>query len=178
VNPQGSSPHPSTRAGGDLDALLQPSLMQSGQAPALYSVRASFLVAFFGGVYAALLFCWLNVRKLNRTRQDAVFFVALALLWTGLLGWFAYATALDQVPSWLSFTGNTARDGRYLGRIAGMLAFGLVYLRLRRFFKAAQLAGMAPPSPWKPALIIIAASAALTFVVAAVGAMLAGTAPP
>ena len=160
---------------GDLEALLQPTLAGRGPTPALYSVRANFLVAFFGGVYATLLFSWLNSRRLGRAREDGLFYALIAVLWTGAVMAIAYLMALDRLPSWLAQTDRPARDIRYLGRVVALLVFGVIYLRLRRFFKAAQIAGVESPSPWKPGLAIVAAAIVLSFVAGAAGAMLAGT---
>ncbi len=159
----------------DLEALLQPTLKGRGQTPAPYSVRANFLVAFFGGVYATLLFSWLNSRRLGRAREDGWFYALIAVLWTGAVMSIAYLVALDRLPSWLAQSDRPARDIRYFGRVVALIVFGVIYLRLRRFFKAAQIAGVESPSPWKPALAIIAGAMVLSFVAAAGGAMLAGT---
>lgn len=174
-----SEPHgpgSAARRGGDLDALLQPTLGGQRSAAALYSVRASFMVAFFGGVYASLLFSFLNSRRLGRTREDGWLYALIAGLWTAFLAWGGYALALDQLPDWLAPTGQHARDFRYIARACALLVFGGIYLRLRRFFRAADLAGMEAPSPWKPGLLVSAVAFGLNFAALAIGATLAGAA--
>jgi hypothetical protein len=54
-----------------------------------------------------------------------------------------------------------------------MLVYGLFYLRLRRFYKAAEIAGDAAPSPWLPGLGAIAAGIAINFAAVALGVVLA-----
>jgi hypothetical protein len=168
------SPHESdTHAGSkaELEALLQPSLAGTEHA-ALYSVRANFLVAFFGGVYATLIFSFLNSRRLGRARTDAALYLGIAVVWTATLAWSGYLLAADQWPDWLVLTGSAGRDARHVARAVSLAVFGLLYLRLRPFYTAAQLGGRESPSPWKAGLLAVALSAALTWLIGALGASL------
>jgi hypothetical protein len=168
------SPHESDAhagSGAELDALLQPSLARAEHA-ALYSVRANFLVAFFGGVYATLIFSSLNSRRLGRARTDAALYLGIAAAWTATVAWCGYLLASGQWPDWLLLTGSAGRDARHIGRAVSLAVFGLLYLRLRPFYTAAQLGGRQAPSPWKAGLLAVAASAALTWLIGALGASL------
>jgi hypothetical protein len=159
-----------------LSSLLEPSLQHGRASEPIYSVRAGFMVAFFGGLYATLIFSFLNSRKLGRAREDLWLYVTLAALGTALVVWLGYAAISGELPSWLSFTDNRGRDSRYVVRAVALLMFGACYLRLRRFYTASQLAGQAPPNPWKPGLAACAVSVLLTLGAGALGAMMAG--PP
>ena len=155
-----------------LDALLQPSLAHTGLREPLYSVRAGFVVAFFGGLFASLLFSGLNSRRLGRTHQDAWLYAVIACIWAASLLWLGYAEATQTLPSWLSVTRDAHRDIRYASRALALAVFGLCYSRLRQFYVAATLAGQDPPNPWKAGLSCAAIGSVLTYLIAALGASL------
>jgi hypothetical protein len=156
-----------------LEHLLQPSLSEDVPHRPLYSVRAGFFVSFFGGVHATLIFSFLNSRRLSRAREDLWLYLAVGLVWLIALGAFAGHAAGSELPGWLAIAGDSTRGLRYASRLVGLIVFGLFYLRLRPFYKAAELAGDAPPSPWLAALGAIGAGTGTAMIGATVGALLA-----
>jgi hypothetical protein len=148
------------------ESLLQPTLAAAAPAEPLYSVRANVLVAFFGGVYAAALFCALNARRMRRLKHDAWVCILVAVVWSFVLFSAGRAIATDSVPAWLEiFPGKPSANARHLGRVAALALFGALYLRRRVQFKAQALAGIDAPNPWPAALVSIAVSLALSGVV-------------
>ncbi len=161
-------------SGGDLEALLTPSLGARSGANSLYSVRASFFVAFFGGPVAALIFGFLNSRRLGREREDGWLYGVIALPLIVLLVWLGYAASADELPAWLGTTKEASSLRRFLPRALALLIFGGIYLRLRPFFKAAELSGQPAPDPWRPGLVTVAAATAINVAAAGAGVVLAG----
>src|SRR5687768_8037512 len=111
----GSSRQLQPEVDSQLDSLLQQSLGQARPHEPLYSVRANFFVAFFGGVYATLIFSFLNSRRLGRTRDDAALYLLLAAAWTAAVVVVAHLHAAGQLPPWLDPTGG-AREMRFAAR--------------------------------------------------------------
>ncbi|MEZ4331765.1 MAG: hypothetical protein R3F35_08415 [Myxococcota bacterium] len=157
------------RAGQNgLDGLLEPSLRAETVGPVPYSVRASFMVAFFGGIYAILYFTWLNSRRLGRLRRDVWLLGSLAVAWTLVLVWIVVASLDGEVPAWLGEPRDAMRALRIASRALSLGVFGLIYLRLRVCFKAAELSGREAPDPWRPGLTAVAVGTLVSLAVAAV----------
>lgn len=146
-----------------LSALLEPSLRGEAPARPLYSIRAGFLVAFFGGPYAALIFASLNSRRAGRLTADLKWWLALGALWTGALWWMMPATLTSGPPALRFFVPS---ELRVLVRICGLLTFGVVCLVHRALQRASTLREDAPPSPWLPGVGALLAALALTAAVA------------
>lgn len=157
----------------DLGHLLRPSLGPT-VAPMrpLYSVRAGFLVAFFGGVYATLGFSALNTRRAGRLARDAWLYALAAVAWTGVLIAAGHALGTDGLPSWLGFAGTPQRGVRWVGRLTALALFGLVYLRHRALLKTQALVGTDAPNPWAAALLWVVLGAALSFAALTLGVAL------
>jgi hypothetical protein len=134
------------------ESLLTPSL-SSRNAPAatLYSVRSSFLLAFFGGPLAIILYSALNSVRLRRPLDALAYLAALALV-AGL-----YIALLERAAPLLAL-------GRLIGRNAfsvistcmALLLMGAFYLMHRKQHRANQLFGADAPSPWIPAILCAA----------------------
>lgn len=139
---------------GPIDRLLEPSLAPdaSGDALAPYSVRASFFVAFFGGVFALLIFSALSSRRMRRLERDAALYVALAIASASLVVLEASWLAAGTVPAWLEILGEGTRGVRNLSRVLALAAFGAVALRHRTLQKAIELSGREAPNPWSAGL--------------------------
>lgn len=163
-------PMPENRgnSASSIDHLLEPSLSPL-QGQELYSLQASFMVAFFGGGLASVLFTSLNSRRLDRLSKDlpllllgGAFFVALTV-WTGTL----------TVPgAALPFEGDLQANSRLMRIVSRGLAlvfFGLGFLAHRRFHSAAKLSGSAHAKPWKPALACVGVSIGASFLLVLVG---------
>jgi hypothetical protein len=149
--------------------LLEPSLQQAIVERPLYSVRAGFLTSFFGGVYAAAIFGLVNAARMRRLGKDAWLCAGAVLLWSAFLVWSAQFIGATSAPEWLGWLGDPGRTVRRISNAAGLLLFGLQYLRQRSLYKAYSLSGRDHPNPWPLGLSSVAAAAALTFVLIALG---------
>lgn len=152
-------------APGGLTQLLEPSLRSDPGEGVPYSVRATFMVAFFGGVYAILWFSWLNSRRLGRAKEDAWLYAHVALVWTVAMGWWVHAILDGSLPAWLGRDDDSQRSVRLVSRGIALAVFGVIHLRLRRFFKAAELSGQEAPSPWQAGLTAVALGTVVTMAV-------------
>lgn len=130
------------------ESLLTPSLTPSA-APAaqLYSVQSGFLVAFFGGPLAIILYSALNSWKLRRPLEALAYLAALVLC-VGVL--VAIVTGLLPLGWLADIIGNSAAE--VLWRALSIALFGAFYLMHRKQHRSAALFGAKPPSPWIPAI--------------------------
>jgi len=136
---------PDTGTESPIAALLTPSLSSAVVQP-LYSVRALFFTAFFGGGAAGLWLSYLNARRLRRQRKDAVYLLLLGAVWLAFQVDLILLTR-DGVLLGAAW-GNTGRGGRALTHLAALLVAGVAFLPHRPFHRAMQVAGMSPASPW------------------------------
>jgi hypothetical protein len=158
-----------------LDQLLEPSLSDGTRATSIYSARAGFMVAFFGGGLASSIFGALNSRRLGRLGEDAWLYALGMLFFAGAAVAAGYAVAAGV--DFATLGEDARRQGsalRILSRALGLGFFGLVFLRHRRFYKATELAGEDAPSPWLPGLGCIAAATLISLVLAGIGAVIGG----
>lgn len=129
-------------------SLLTPSLSsKTAPSTALYSVQSAFLVAFFGGAFAIILYSAFNSWKLRRPLDGVAYAAAAAL--TVLLN---YAIATGWAPLTNLFATLGEGSPRYLVRAVSLLLFGAFYLLHRKQHRSASLFGIAPLSPWIPAI--------------------------
>lgn len=162
-------------AGGDGGAgrgglLLEPVIADSGASPVrLYSLTASFMVAFFGGGgLPIILLSAMNSQKLRRLNADLWLYILGATFFAALTVVGAYAAATGTEIPVLQVLGEGSRGHRAMNRALALLFFGAVYLRHRRFHRAANLMGLDPLNPWGAAIGAIVAGSAMIIVVAAV----------
>jgi hypothetical protein len=133
-----------------VEDLLKPSLQATGPAIAIYSIRASFFVAFFGGPLGIVLFTALNARRLDRLRKDGP--------WLMIGGAIAIGAMLAQI-----FLLDTAREGgsglvtsqnlRIANRALALLLCGAFYLMHRAQYRSMQFLGLESPDPWVPGFV-------------------------
>ena len=129
-------------------SLLTPSLSsRTAPSTALYSVQSSFLVAFFGGAFAIILYSALNSWKLRRP-LDGIAYVAAAALIVAL----NYAVVSGWAPLMALFDMLGKGSPRYVVRAVTLLLFGGFYLLHRKQHRSATLFAVAPLSPWVPAI--------------------------
>jgi hypothetical protein len=130
------------------ESLLTPSLSPSA-APAanLYSTQSAFVLAFFGGPLAIILYSALNSWKLRRPLDALLYLAGLALsifYIVGLLG--GYAPLLRLVD----LIGDSGPE--VLWRALALALASTVYLLHRKQHRSAALFGARPPSPWIAAI--------------------------
>lgn len=155
--------------GKSIAHLLEPSLSPLRQAPALYSLQANFMVAFFGGGLASVLFTGLNSRRLGRVSKDLPLLVAGGVFFVVLTVW---AGTLTVPGASLPFEGDlqaNSRMMRIVNRGLALVFFGLTFLSHRRFHSAAKLSGAEHAKPWKPALACVGVSIVSSFLLALLG---------
>lgn len=157
-----------------IDHLLEPSLGDRGGGASIFSVRAGFFVAFFGGGFAAVIFGVLNSRRLNRLAQDWWIYVLGAIVFGAAAVCTGHQLGGVPLDSLATAEGrDRARVLRMASRALALGYFGLIFLRHRRFHKAMELSTEDPPSPWVPGIAAAAAGAAITFPLAMLGAWIA-----
>lgn len=169
-------PYTASPAGSDAlhgSAALNPPRMPSSAPPSAppYSLRASVIVAFFGGVYAILLFSLFNSRRLGRARSDAPLCAALAVAWTIVL------LVLSQGPAFrtLSAFALPAEEPRSYGlfsRVASLVVCGVLYLRVRPLYHGGGPTESAMPVTVKAGALALLAGTGLTLLVGFVGLLL------
>ena len=142
-----------------IQSLLTPSLSsKTAPSTALYSVQSSFMVAFFGGGFAIILYSALNSWKLRRPLDGLAYAVAAALIFA-----LHYAVAFMWPPLMALF--NTLGDSspRYAMRALSLLLFGAFFLLHRKQHRAGALFGVAPLSPWIPAIACMVAGYGINY---------------
>lgn len=160
-----------SRSNPDLDGLLEPSLEQPEAARPIYSVKATFFVAFFGGPLAVTFFSALNSKRLDRLRRDLPVYVAAAASIVGVV--YLYSElALDGSLFEMAREARQefTRHYRWLSRGHALVLCGVFYLLHRSAHRAQELIGADPPSPWRAGIACALADAALR-----IGALLALT---
>lgn len=151
--------------------LLTPSLQGDLPTRPIFSSRAGFWVAFFGGVYASAIFSAFNLVRMRRLSRDAWICAAGVLLWTPLLVWLANAVAHpERAPEWLLPIG-TATAMRLAGRGCGMLLFAILYLRQRTLYTAQRLTSDESPNPWPLGIASCVAGTLVSYAVVIAGRM-------
>lgn len=135
--------------------LYTPSLSTDHKPPALYSPRSVFLVAFFGGAFAAATYPLLNSIRLKRLGLDAWVVVLMLVGYGFLLYWLWWPKDGYSQEAWLAVT--RAKDSlyRYLPQayaLAGWMVFHFLHWPMQR---AADLMAIPRPNPWVPALACI-----------------------
>jgi hypothetical protein len=155
--------------GESLDRLLEPSLKRDASFEPLYSLRAGFFVAFFGGPFAALGFAALNSRRARRLAADLLPFVVFALIAAACVVWTADLAASPAPPEWFSALGGKRRAPRTVVTGVAILEFGLIALRHRPLYAANELRGDKPPSAWVPGLAAVLLGQAVSLSLALLG---------
>lgn len=164
---------PLPAAAADVEHLLRPTLAAAPLRRPLYSVRAGFFVAFFGGVYATIGFSALNSSRAGRLAKDLWIYLLVAAAWSALMIAVGYGIAADNLPGWLDVAGKPGRTVRFAGRGLALAVFGMVYLRHRPLIKAQELLGdEPPPNPWPAGLLTAVAAMVLTLLFGWIGAAL------
>ncbi len=167
--------------------LFAPSLEDARPRKQPYSVRATFLTAFFGGPFAALAFIWLSVRRIGREHADRLLW-ATALIVTVLVvgaasAWLQMTAPLPGTERFSegdhdAHSAEPVREGteqtneaqRFPTRplrvglqLWGLAFVGLFYLRYKAFITAAEMRDELP-SPWRAALACIVLGAVVQVV--------------
>jgi hypothetical protein len=139
------------------DDLLRQSIgkVDNPQRP-IYSATAGYLTAFFGGPFAAVGMAGLNAWRLGRLRTDALALAGCAALAVGLITFLLRPDLFGPADF-----GFSTRDVRIGARVLALLLFGAFWLLHRRYYRAMQLLGLEPPSPWLPAIACIVANVLL-----------------
>jgi hypothetical protein len=130
--------------------LLTPSLSGQRHSVNLYSPQSSFMVGFFAGPIALILYSALNSYRLKRL-ADVIAYLGAAIITVMLLYWYLI-TADGAVAVWLNE--EFGRDAtRFLTRFLALLLWGGFYLMHRKYHRSAEVFDVKPPRPWIPALL-------------------------
>lgn len=130
------------------ESLLTPSLSPSA-APAanLYSTQSAFVLAFFGGPIAVILYSALNSWKLRRPLDALLYAAGLLAAGAYIVGWRTGYAPLVRLIDTIGDRGPEA-----LWRALALALCSLVYLMHRKQHRSAALFSTKPPSPWIPAI--------------------------
>jgi NADH:ubiquinone oxidoreductase subunit 5 (subunit L)/multisubunit Na+/H+ antiporter MnhA subunit len=154
----------------DNDDLLSPSLEENVAQP-IYSVGALIAAAFLGGGFAVCLLGVQNARRLRRLRRDLPWLLlAFAVAATAVIGALVYFQ--DAI------SGAISRDARLLIRGIAFALVGLMYLLHRKPYRAAQLVGIEPASPYLAVAAAVIASVVVSFGLAAAYFSITQALPP
>lgn len=167
------SPYSASPTGGEAlhgSAALEPPRMPLSVEPSAppYSLRANVIVAFFGGVYAILLFSFLNSRRLGRAKCDAPLCVALGVAWTVAILLLSQASAFGGVSAF-TMPAEQPRDFRLLSRVASLVVCGVLYLRLRPLYLSGGPTESEMPVTVKAGALALLAGTGLTLLVGFIG---------
>ncbi len=150
----------SQRAPGELETLLEPSLEGEGAARPIYSVKATFFVAFLGGPLAVTLFSALNSKRLGRLRRDLpIYALGVAAVAATVYLYARYAFDGGMLELAADDRRELVRRYRWLSRGMAIALCGLYYLPHRGAHRAQQLLGEDPPSPWRAGIACTVADA-------------------
>ena len=155
-----------------LEDLLQLSLRRDERIRPVYSVRAGFLVAFFGGLVAAVGFSALNTVRAQRVAREAPLLGVLACAGVAYSIWAGYAAQTHTLPTFLTELGGEGQGVRLLGRAVALAGFGVIYLLQRDLHAAQELRGQDSPSAWVPGIICCIVGFVVQLVLALLGVSL------
>ncbi|UCH74669.1 MAG: hypothetical protein JSU82_02085 [Rhodospirillales bacterium] len=134
--------------------LLSPVLGETGPPEPLFSTRAEFLTAFFGGPFAILLLSGMNANFLGRLKPDLWRYVLGTAASVFVVSFLAWLRAADPPPAWyIDVAGDQARQAvRWISRLFALVLWFLLWLPYRRYHKAAEVMGLGNRNPWKAAI--------------------------
>lgn len=152
---------------GDRAALLTPVLDGETARGPIYSARAEFFTAFFGGPFAILGLSGMNASLLGRLRADFWRYGLAGLASLALVVWMAWLAVADPQPRWLTDTlgAETQRGLRWSARVLGLLVWFVLWFPYRRYHKTAELMGIEPRKPWVAAITCVVGATALQFLI-------------
>lgn len=134
--------------------LLAPILDDERPPEPLYSARAEFFTAFFGGPFAILILSSLNARILGRLNKDMWRYVLGAIIALCAVVGVTWLGMTDAPPQWYAeFVGDQgSRATRWISRGFALILWAALWWPYRRYHKAAELMGIGPRSPWAAAI--------------------------
>jgi hypothetical protein len=133
--------------------LLRPTLSEYRQPPAIYSSTGFFMSAFFGGPLGVAIYGACNSRRLGRLAVDlpvilalvvGVYFLAYVFVRGGQIA--SLAEIMAGSPEWTT---------ELTLRAFALACYGAIYLRHRRFFRAARVSGVKPLTSWVPGIAAV-----------------------
>ncbi len=140
------------------DDLLTPTLSPGEvQAPAIYSLTASVVTAFFGGPFAVIALTAVNSWRLDEVRRDTP---VLALLAAATVGVIFLLTRADQV-SLMAFI-ELPKDRALLIRAWALAVFGMCALLHQRVQRNMSFSTTPRPNPWPAGLACVMLGIVLT----------------
>jgi hypothetical protein len=133
--------------------LLRPTLSEYSQPPAIYSSTGFFLSAFFGGPLGVAIYGACNSKRLGRLAADLPMLLALVVGVYFLVHVFARGGQIDSLAQLMG--GSLQWTTQLTLRAFALACYGAIYLRHRRFFRAAQVSGVKPLSGWVPGIAAV-----------------------
>lgn len=147
----------------NLEHLLQPTLSNEAQRVPIFSVRACFFTAFFGGPLAITLLSALNSNRLKRLKNDLVFY------FFGISAFLVYLFFILDIPEGTNvseWTASQRRENmfyRYGSRGMGLIFWAAYYYLHKQYYKTMAFFDMERPNPWISAIACILAGGFFQF---------------
>ncbi len=142
-------------------SLLTPSLADGGVNEMPYSAGSFFWVSFFGGVFAAAWWFFINARRLGRVSHDAL--ATAGAVAVGVVAVYVAATWLLPQVEAETATRDLMRNVRLALRVVGLMVWFALSLRHRPLIRAAEMSGRDYPSPWLPGIGVIIGASVINF---------------
>lgn len=145
-------------------ALLQPSIR--GSTPSeVYSPRATFFTAFLGGTIAAVLIHGLNAKHFDRWDHERWPLAGALVVAVGVVVGAAYvAVARPDLLAALPEELGRGRLVRWGSRLIALVLWGVLYLRMRENYRAAEMQAEYRPA-WRAGLACVAIGTLVSLVV-------------
>jgi hypothetical protein len=136
-----------------MNDLLKAELSTEGSGRSLYSSKALFFTAFFGGPIAVVLLSALNSRLLNRLKSDLIFYFLAGFLIFAFLYYVIVVPENAQGIKWLGEFRRANPVFKYGPRVIALIFWVISYALHRKFHKAIAIMGLKPMKPWVPGII-------------------------
>ncbi|WAS97912.1 hypothetical protein [Nannocystis punicea] len=140
------------RGGLVMDPQLLQSSIRRSSVTAIYSLRAAFYTAFFGGPFAAILIHRRNAELLGRLDRDRGVHIAALVLALAFYVAGAYVAVHPEVLAGLPPELKPAQFVRYTSRLVALLIWAGLYFRMRDEYRAARLQDAHLPG-WREGLM-------------------------
>lgn len=154
--------------------LLQPVLSTVDNKIPIFSVRACFLTAFFGGPVAIILFSATNSYKLKRLKDDLIFYLLGAVILSLYLYIILDVPEQADITNWMIKQRKENLFYKYGGRVLALFFFfGYNYMH-KHYHKALEIFAIPTPNPWKAAIICVVLGGGIQFILAMIVLIIRG----
>jgi len=136
-----------------MENLLKPELAVEDSAQSIYSSRALFFTAFFGGPLALIFLAAKNSKMLNRLQTDIMIYIGAII---GFIVFLYFVIVVPENAEGLKWLGEYRRANpvfKYGPRALALVFWSIVYALHRPYHKAMTVMGLEPLRPWGQAIL-------------------------